>query len=164
MFPATNLRILLAPTWPAHPKVRWCCNLWIYSKNDAVRLDAGLEGFLAPANRIRRTKFSHETKCCLEFLKNNSWNLDLLYYNVVRRAEGRKRWLLTESAISICLHQAFPPVLGELCRVGDSKNRISCEGIRRGRGRRRAPAFLHLSWRNNTFCISIDSSFPLNWK
>ena len=38
-------------------------------------------GFLsAPVNRIRRTKFSHETKCCLEFLKNNSWILDLLYY------------------------------------------------------------------------------------
>ena len=28
--------------------------------------------------------------------------------NVVRRAEGRKRWLLTESAVSICLYRASP--------------------------------------------------------
>ena len=46
---------------------------------------------------------------------------------------------------------------GELCRVGDSTNRISCEGIRRGRGRRRAPAFLHLLGGEHTF--SIDRFF-----
>ena len=35
--------------------------------------------FLAIVYRIRRTKFSHETKCCLEFLRKNSHILDWLY-------------------------------------------------------------------------------------